>query len=79
MADEKKLFKVTIDNITIEDDLLRIDRFKVAQQIFCMTTVGAKVDVRQYNELDVPFSFFAHSVNGNSPKAIAFRGIPNLR
>lgn len=51
-----------VDNVSVEDQSFRANRFEVAKQGFRVTSICSEVNIRQYDEVDVSFSLFAHGV-----------------
>ena len=48
-----------IDDVAIEDEALRFNRLKVAQQFFGMTAVGAEMHIGNDHQFYFAFSFLA--------------------
>ncbi len=49
-----------INDITIQNDFFGPDRFQISKKFFCAAAIGAEMNIGNYNEFYVSFSFFTH-------------------
>ncbi len=59
-----------INDITIQNEFFGSDCFKISEELLCSTAIGAEMNIGNYNEFYVSFSFFTHCGQDSDSKLL---------